>query len=132
MASAWFSPFSEALLPRQTRNRLFWLDAGILSGVGKMDCWADNQAYRFEVGLTIHNMMLEQQAARVDVDPRRVYHGHAGCLLEWDRAWGTIVRGMYLNNGRSFYQFELTGLYRRHFTVLTGSGWDSLFAIATM
>ncbi len=117
VATVKVSPFADSLMPGHSRERLFTADAGLLLGLGKMDCWADDQAYRFEVGMSVLNITMAQQAHRPDVHPGREYHLHAGSLIELSREWGCVVRGMFMNDGESFAQGGFTLLYRRHWSV---------------
>lgn len=117
VAAVRVSPFADSLMPGHAPERLFTADAGILLGLGKMDCWADDQTYRWELGLSVLNMTMARQASRPDVHPGREYHIHMGSLIELSRAWGWVVRGMYLNYGENFAQGGMVLLYRRHFSM---------------
>lgn len=111
------TPFADSTMPGHARERFFTTDAGVVLGWDKMDCWSDDQAYRWEAGLCVSNFTMKQQPRWPDVHPRREYHAHAGVLWEWGQKWGWVIRGLYSNNGESFYHPTLTLLYRRHFSL---------------
>ncbi|MGC8864505.1 MAG: hypothetical protein ACP5O2_02175 [Bacteroidales bacterium] len=112
------SPFTDSIMPGHAHERLFTADAGIILGWGKMDCWTDDQAYRWELGFSVLNLTMKQQTRRPDVHPGREYHAHVGVLWEWGQKWGWVLRGLYINNGEKFYHPTLTLLYRRHFSMV--------------
>ncbi|MEJ5302220.1 MAG: hypothetical protein HPY80_01135 [Bacteroidales bacterium] len=117
VSSISLSPFTDSILPGHPPERFFTADAGVVLGFYKMDCWADDQAYRWELGMSVHNVTLEQQTQRPDVHPGREYLFHAGSLIELNKAWGCVAKGMYMHYGESFYQGGINLIYRRHMSL---------------
>jgi len=108
---------NDTLLPGHSPHKNFGVNAGILLGIKKMDCWTDDQLHRFEIGIAFYRMSMPYRTSMRDIYPGKEIHAHAGYLLPLSQKLGMVLRTSWLYEGQHLYNGGLSLIYRRHFTI---------------
>lgn len=110
-----YTPFDTLLLPGRRYRLHFDYNAGIVLGIGKMDCWIEDQPYRFMIGASAYHLNRDYRMPLDDHLPGKELHGHISYLWEVTNKIGLVPRIMYLYEGQHKAQGGMLALYRRHF-----------------
>lgn len=94
------------------------INAGILLGFGKMECWNDDQLYRLQIGLAGSHLLepwLRDSLPRVAGREIRL---HGSYLWEVNRALGIIPFGLVQYADSVMVQAGATAIYRKHYSYI--------------
>ncbi len=110
-----YSPFDTLILPGRQYRLHFDYNAGIVVGFGKMDCWIEDQQYKFMLGASAYHLNRAYRMPLDDHLPGKELHAHISYLWDVNNKIGLIPRIMYLYEGQHLAQGGVVALYRRHF-----------------
>lgn len=102
------------VLPGTPRKTKFDLNAGILFGNGKMDCWNDDQLYRLQIGIGASHILEPWVRDSLPRVPGREIRAHASYLWEVNRAVGIVPFGLFQYADEKVFQLGASAIYRKH------------------
>jgi hypothetical protein len=105
-------PADSVVLPGRAAIRRFDYNAGILIGLGNIDCWLEDLPKRFVAGIALRHAKRDQ---RTEVIPGREIYIHSAMLLEASRRWGLVPQASLFLEGSNHFSTGIQFLYRRHF-----------------
>ncbi|PKP24632.1 MAG: hypothetical protein CVU06_04775 [Bacteroidetes bacterium HGW-Bacteroidetes-22] len=105
-------------MPGTPKATKFDVNAGILYGQGKMECWNDDQLYKFQIGLAAGHLTEPWMRDSLPRVPGREIRAHASYLWEINRTWGAIPSLLFQYADEKHLQAGVSMIYRKHFSYL--------------
>lgn len=102
-------------LPGTPKATKFDVNAGVLYGYGRMDCWNDDQLYKFQIGLGIGHLTESWVRDSLPGIPGREIRFHSSYLWEINRTWGAIPSVIFQYADEKHLQAGISMIYRKHF-----------------
>lgn len=87
---------------------------GILIGLNKMECWTDDQLYKFMIGASYWHNGLSDTIPMSKNMPTGTINVHASYLWEINEQWGAIPLVQVQHQQETVILGEFTLMYRRH------------------
>lgn len=103
-------------MPGTPKATKFDINAGILYGFGRMECWNDDQMYRFQIGLAGSHLAEPWMRDSLPRVPGREIRVHTSYLWEITRTWGAIPSFLFQYADEKHLQAGVSIIYRKHFS----------------
>lgn len=104
---------------RNASERKFDLNAGILWGKGKINCWQEDQYFQNQIGFAGYNLLSDWNDS--SALPSREVHAHAGFLIKKIEQFNFVINGFYRYNGSNDFSI---GTYALFFPIVHYAYWD--------